>query len=190
MLQKQIWNMGNPKNFANIILSFIVFISCNRPVKGPNGVVYKSAAQYNDYIVSRQTSLMKNVESFGEMAQKSLDSAGLMLISFKKETDKMIIELKGMPPHFKRDSSFRDAAIHSFIFYKRVFANDYKRILEIGKEGTESTNEGTAEIDSIVNKITREEEDFGKAFLNAQQNFADNNNMKLIANNAQKKIDK
>ncbi|MGB3004867.1 MAG: hypothetical protein WBC06_00040 [Chitinophagaceae bacterium] len=181
--------MNKQNSFAVIFFAVIVLLACNEPVKGPNGVVYKSAVQYNDYIVNRQTLLMKNVVAFGEIVQKDLDSAGIMLTSFEEQTDKMISELKGMPS-YKKDSSFRDAAIRSFIFYKQVFSNDYKRILEIGKEGTGGTEESGAEIDSIVEKITREEEDFDKAFHNAQKDFADKNKMKLIDNSVQKEINK
>ena len=175
--------------FVVFIFAVMALSACNKPVKGRNGVVYKSAVQYNDYIVNRQTTLMKNVVAFGEMVQKDLDSAGIMLSSFEEQTSKMIADLKGMPP-YKKDSSFRDAAIRSFVFYKKVFAEDYKRILELGKEGIGSTEEGSAEINNIVEKITKEEENFYKAFHNSQKDFADKNKMKLMDNNVQKEIDK
>jgi hypothetical protein len=45
----------------------------------------------------------------------------------------MIIDVNGMPP-YKTDSSFRNAAIASFTFYKRIFGNEYKQIINIRKE--------------------------------------------------------
>lgn len=57
--------------FVVFVFAVMALSACNKPVKGRNGVVYKSAVQYNDYIVNRQTTLMKNVVAFGEMVQKA-----------------------------------------------------------------------------------------------------------------------
>lgn len=79
---------------------------------------------------------------------------------------------------------------HSF-FIKKYLQKIIKRyFLELGKEGIGSTEEGSAEINNIVEKITKEEENFDKAFHNSQKDFADKNKMKLMDNNVQKEIDK
>jgi len=176
------------KNLFCILFIATGFAACNEPVKGRNGVVYKSASQYNDYIVSRQTSLMKNVLEFGEIAQKNLDSAGKMLDGFVKETDGMITEIKSMPS-YKGDSSLRNAAINSFNFYKKVFGNDYKQILAMRKERADATEEGAAAINRIVEQLSQEEEKYDKTFHDTQVDFADKNNMKLIKNKMQKKFE-
>jgi hypothetical protein len=174
-------------NIFLVALLLPLFYSCNRPVKGDNGVTYKSPVQYNDYIVSRQTKLMKNVLSFGETAQTDIDSAASMLGGFAKETQSMIQEIKGMPP-YKGDSSLRDAAVRSFTFYKRVFEEDYVDLINIRKK-EDITEDDMAEMNRIVDKISKEEEGFDKAFHSAQNDFAKKNNMKLRENEMQKKID-
>jgi hypothetical protein len=172
-----------------LLLAFATFVivSCNKPVKGTNGVTYKNPVQYNDYIVSRQSQLMQKVIDFGKAAETSLDSAENLLRGYVKETDVMIGELKGMPP-YKNDSTLRDAAIRSFSFYKRVFAQDYMDIIAIRKKDN-ITDSDVSEMGRIVDKITREEEGFDKAFHNAQRDFAERNNMKLRENEMQKKVD-
>jgi hypothetical protein len=170
------------------ILVFSI-IACNQPVKGRNGVTYKSAVQYNDYIVGRQSKLMQHVLDFAKAAASDLDSAGKMLAEYTSETAATVEDIKGMPA-FKGDTSLRDAAVRSFSFYKNVFQNDYTRILQIRKKGDEMTSEDMEEMQRIVDKITREEEGFDKSFHNAQKNFADKNNMKLAENEMQKKFDK
>jgi hypothetical protein len=175
-------------------LFFVVTIvaclaACNHPVKGRNGEVYKSAVQYNDYIIGRQTTLIKNVLELSTIAQTDLDSANRMLDKYVMETDSMITDLNGMPT-YKGDSSFRDAAIASFSFYKKVFVNEYKQLINIRKNGGDTTEDGISEMNRIVGDISREEEKYDKAFHNAQKNFADKNNMKLAENEMQKKIDK
>jgi hypothetical protein len=165
-------------------------LSCTEPTtKGKNGVTYKTAVQYNDYIVSRQSKMMQNILDFAKAADANLDSAEKMLAGYVKVTADNVEEIKGMPA-YKGDTSLRDAAARSFAFYKNVFQNDYSRILEIRKKGADMTNEDVEEMQRVVEKITREEEGFDKTFHNAQKNFADKNHMKLMENEMQKKFDK
>lgn len=173
--------------FAVIIAAYV--LACNQPVKGKNGQVYKSAVQYNDYVIGRQTILIKDVMEMSKIAQTDLDSANKMLDLFVVETDSLITDIKGMPP-YKGDSSFRDAAIASFSFYKKVFGNEYKQLLSIRKDGGDATEEGVTEMNRIVDNISREEEKYDKAFHNAQKGFADKNHMKLGENEMRKKLDK
>jgi hypothetical protein len=177
--------------YVSIVIIVLVcsFIACNQPVKGRNGVSYKSAVQYNDYIVSRQTTLMQHVLDFAKAAETNLDSAERMLTKYTDETAKTVEEIKGMPA-YKGDTSFREAAARSFNFYKDVFQNDYTRIIHIRKKGDKMTNEDIEEMKKIVEKITRVEEGVDKSFHNAQKNFADKNNIKLMENEMQKKIEK
>lgn len=174
--------------FFSVIL-FSVISSCKQSsVKGKNGVTYKNAIEYNDYIVNRQTKMMKSVVEFGKVADISLDSAGLMLKQSVRDAEKMIAELKGMPP-YKGDSALRDAAIASFSFYKKVFEKDYVDILNIRKKGQENiTEEDVAEANRIVEKISKDEEVLDKAFQNAQKDYATKNKMKLVNNSAQKEL--
>ncbi len=51
------------------------FTACKETVKGKNGVDYKSASEYNEYIVNRQTDLMQKIIEFGKVANVSIDSA-------------------------------------------------------------------------------------------------------------------
>lgn len=170
-----------------LLAVLLVFIACNKPVKGPNGITYKSAVAYNDYIVGRQSTLIKNVLKFGEAAKVNLDSAEALLDKFIPETEKVITELRGMPL-WKGDSSLRNAAVQSFTFYKRVFEEDYRRILAIRKDENAGEDE-IIELNAIIEKISKEEEKFDKTFRNAQKDFAQKNKMKLIENDLQKKID-
>ena len=174
------------KIFFILILS-AGFIACKQSVKGTNGVTYKNPVQYNDYIISRQTGLMKKIIAFGKVAQINPDSADKMLDSYIVETDQMITEIKGMPP-YQGDSSFRNAAIHSFTFYKKIFEEDYKQILALNKSEESGTEEGAAKANSIVEKISKEEEGYDKDFHNAQEEFARKNKMKLIENTVQKEL--
>lgn len=178
-----------------LFLSAILFaglVACKQSssVKGENGVTYKNPVEYNDYIVNRQTDLMKKVVEFGKVADVSLDSAEALLKKSVRETAKMIEEIKGMPA-YKGDSALRNAAVNSFSFYKKIFEKDYMDILNIRKKGEENiTEEDVAAANAIVEKISKEEEGLDKAFKNAQQDYAEKHKMKLMNNKAQKDIEK
>lgn len=177
------------KQFFVVLLASLVIISCGESAKGKNGITYKSAVQYNDYIVNRQTTLIKNVMEFSKTADINIDSAEAKLKTYVKEAEVMIEELKGMPP-YKGDSSLRDAAISSFQFYKKVFEKDYMDILQIRRKGYDITEEDAANANSIIERISKEEEGYDKRFHEAQRNYADKNNMKLTDNKMQKELDK
>jgi hypothetical protein len=175
------------KKIFFLLAAVLSFTACRQSAKGTNGVTYKSPVQYNDYIVGRQTTLMKNIVDFSKASQVDLDSAEQMLDGYVIETSTMINDIKGMPP-YKGDSSLRDAAVRTFRFYKKVFEDDYKQIIRLNKEGESLTDEGAAKVNSIVENISKEEEKLDKAFHNAQSEFASKNNMKLMENSMQKKV--
>jgi hypothetical protein len=166
-----------------------VTVSCkSKPAKGANGITYKSAVEYNDYIVSRQTTLMRNIMSFVEAAQNDLDSAERLLDKYVRQTGTMISEIKGMPP-YKGDSSLRDAAASIFGFYQKIFDRDYRDILHLRNEQEGTSTEIEERIQEIVKRVEEEEKGYDTRFQNAQKAFARKNNMKLIENEMQKEFD-
>ncbi len=175
---------------AAFLLPGILFLfACTQPVKGRNGITYKTPADYNDYIISRQTRLIKNIITLGRVAGTYVDSAYGMLDTFTADASRVIDEIKGMPP-YREDSAFRDAAIRSFGFYKKLFDESYKRILIIRQQGGDETEEGSREILDITDKVKREEESLDKQLHNAQTGFAEKYHMKMRPNTIQQEIDK
>jgi hypothetical protein len=175
-----------------LLLSVIIvfsFIACRQSVKGENGVNYKSAVQYNDYIINRQTRLVKQVLDINRIADLSIDSAELILTQSSNDAKKMIAEIQGMPA-YKGDSALRDAAAKMFIFYIDLFENDYMDIFHILKKGKENISaDDKEEFNRIIESINKKEEGLEKAFHHAQKNFAEKNRMKLIQNKAQQDIE-
>jgi hypothetical protein len=176
--------------FQVLLLIIITAVAaCKEPVKGKDGKVYKNAVEYNDYIINRQSVIMQDVIDFLKVSETNLDSARKMLNDYTVKIEKMAEEIKGMPP-YKGDSVLRDAAVGSFEFYKKMFQNEYKQIIDIRLSGNDQTEDAEAEMNRIVDKITVEEEKFDKAFHNAQSDFARKNNIRLSENDMQKKFDK
>jgi len=63
-----------------------------------------------------------------------------------------------------------------------------EQILALNKSEESGTEEGAAKANSIVEKISKEEEGYDKDFHNAQEEFARKNKMKLIENTVQKEL--
>lgn len=166
-----------------------ILVSCKQDQpRGANGITYKNAVEYNDYIVSRQSRLKKNIMSFVQVAQSDLDSAERMLDIYVKETGTMVTELKGMPA-FKGDSTLRDAAVSIFGFYRKIFDKDYRDILHLRSEQDGTNPEIEEQIQRIVKKVEEEEKGFDERFQGAQKAFARKNKMKLIENEMQKEFE-
>lgn len=179
------------KNLFLLASLLFVLAACNtqEKVKGANGETYGTAVQYNDYIVNRQVSLMKSVMQFAAVAQKDLDSAERLLDRFIIETSVMKKEIEGMPA-WRGDSTLREAAIRTFGFYYRAFADDYKLILHLKMEQDGTNSEIENQINSIIQKITEEEKIVDARFQEAQKKFARDNKMKLQENEMQKEFER
>lgn len=177
------------KTLLLLLMPAAILLACKTEQrKGANGIVYKSAVEYNDYIVGRQTTLMRNIMDFVKVAESDLDSAEKMLDKYVKETGAMITEIKGMPP-YKGDSTLRDAAVGIFGFYKKIFDKDYRDILHLRSEQDGTSTDIEDRIQQIVKNVEDEEKGFDNRFQSAQKAFARKNNMKLIENEMQKEFD-
>ncbi|MEO5948396.1 MAG: hypothetical protein ABIP79_16380, partial [Chitinophagaceae bacterium] len=156
------------KKLAFVLIAAVGFMACNSPEKGENGVTYKTPVQYNDYIIGKQTILLERIMKFADAAKIDLDSADKLLDKYSAEAAVMIKDIKGMPA-FKKDSTFREAAVNSFTFYKKAFDDYYKQIIRIRKEGAADAND---QLNKVLEKLTAEEKRVDYAFRINQQSFA------------------
>lgn len=81
------------------LLLIVLFAACKQTVRGKNGIVYNSPSEYNDYIISRQTAIIKNILALGNSAESDIDSAYGMFDKYTNEASAVINEIKGMPPY-------------------------------------------------------------------------------------------
>ena len=183
-------NINYMKKLLIIVAALAFLGSCKTAVKGKNGVEYHNATEYNQYIVERQQKIMEYVlKMVDDFKIGNYEGASHIIDECIPAIDKAASEVEGMPA-WKDDTELRDNMLNLFKFYKKAFGTDYKRMIEIKKQSTPPTPDEQRELEEMVNRITTEENTLDRKFRNSQTEFANKNNMKILENDLQKKIDK
>ena len=110
----------------------------------------------------------------------STDSAQAVLQKSSRITGEYLTDLSAMSD-FKGDTAFRNAAVNSFTFYKRIFDNEYKTLLAIDAKGNKASGADVQQAQGITQSLTAEEAELDKRFANAQRDFAQKNKLSLDA---------
>ena len=157
-----------------------IALSCNTAPDstGRNGAIFKTAADYNDYIISRQMDIVSIIDQFAAASAVSTDSAQAVLQKNSRIAGEYLADLSAMSD-FKGDTAFRNAAVNSFTFYKRIFDREYKTLLALNAKGANASKEDLQTIQQITKAVTAEEGELDKRFANAQRDFAQKNKLQL-----------
>ena len=165
------------KIFVLLCSAALFFTACTPPVKGKNGVTYKSAIQYNDYIIDKQSVVIDLIDGFNESSDSSIAGISSFIDDAVAKINKIIADVEGMP-EWRSSPVLRDKAVTMFKEYKSMFAVSYKRMLAISGDG-EITTQEEKELKDIDVEIERDVTAVEDAFLIAQKEYASKNNMKL-----------
>lgn len=163
--------------FVLLCLAALFFTACTPPVKGKNGVTYKSAIEYNDYIVDKQSVVIKLIDEFNDSSDSSIAGIGSFIDDAAAKISKIIVDVEGMP-EWKSSPVLRDKAVAMFREYKLMFAVSYKRMLAISSDG-KITPEEEGELKELDENIEHDVSAVEDAFLVVQKKYASENNMKL-----------
>jgi hypothetical protein len=138
-----------------------------------------SADDYNDKIVREQIAILKSNLNFSKLLSSSdIKGARKALNDTKIQCESSIEILSTMEP-LNGDSKFRDKTLELFRFYKRIFTNDYKTVLDI-IAAPPATQEGIERIYAITAAITLEEEKLHKELKEEQFAFAKKHRMAIV----------
>lgn len=122
--------LSSEKDIFSVILVFflITFISCTH--SDHSRIVFKSAAGYNDYIITRQKELIDDVNMVNLSGEHNYPLAIKMVDTLLAHSTQNLKEIKLLSP-FKNNSSFKEVAIDEFNFYNKIFAPYSIKLLEI-----------------------------------------------------------
>lgn len=133
--------------------------------------------EYNDFIIGQQMKISDELKIFSNIlsdVSKSKEDAKGQLVNLKNAAENAIdnvSNLNKMDPDF----DLRDNAVSLFKFYLKTIENAYVELVdEYFSEYPSEEN-----VKEIFRKITAEEEEYDKAFLSAQEDFAEYYNFTL-----------
>ena len=164
-------------------ITFVWFVAaCNTPppATGRDGIKFKTPVEYNDYIISRQLKIVALIDQFANASNVSIDSANAVLERSGTAASSYLEDVKGLTS-YNGDTAFKNAAVNSFSFYKRIFEQEYKELLDINAKEEKITQEDRDRAITITQAITAEEAELDKRFINAQKDFAQKNKLELDA---------
>jgi hypothetical protein len=143
---------------------------------------------YNEFIIARQGKIVGQILSVADTMVKDARTAESMLREGVLIADSALADLERLGS-FKGDTAFRNAARASFRFYRRLFASEYPKVIRI-RHGHDSGEQHTyMALNSIRLALEKEEAELDKRLGNAQAGFAKRNNMPLLQNGVQGKMD-
>ena len=169
------------KNFWKIfgLLTVILsFVACQK----------QSPAEYNDNIVKQQIAIIKKMTVLkNSINDYNILPADVAIENMNKAYDSLIFQIdtstkavKAMDP-FKKDSTFKNAALDLFDSYHNVAVTKYKRVIELYKLPTNMFTEvESQELDSLKNQAAAEIDEAFAKFSEVQNDFAQKNNLNLI----------
>lgn len=151
---------------------------------------FKTATEYNDYIVSLQNRIGEKMISFNsevssEMA--TLESVNVELKVLIIGTENVIKEIEKLPA-YEKNTSLRNAAKDLFKFYEKTIKEDYTRMVNI-IYNSELTDADYAELQTILEKVTNEEKVYDQRFQSEQEQFASKYGFTLEKNELQEELD-
>lgn len=153
-----------------------------------SALVFSSSVRYNDFIINSQTDVYKKIVELVNCMETCDDK------ELKAKYDEFGDEAKDALKQVKRltdfngNTEFRDKATDLFNFYIEVYENAYKELIDMIIKGDISKKD-EARMNKIVEEVSAKETKLDAAFQAAQQKFADENDMQIIENEIQKKID-
>lgn len=152
---------------------------------------FKTAVEYNDYIVAEQDKIGEKIMEFNTLIE-DLNSTKELANNKIQEVLKVIkssIAAIEKLSDFEGNKELRQTTLDLFKYYEKCIGVYYVEIINI-IYAAELTDDSTVQLQKIMDKITSEEKILDENFSKAQNNFAKAHNFQLIDNELQKEIDK
>lgn len=146
------------------------------------------AIEYNDKIIDEQSKIILLTLEVVEFMDTDLDKSEKKRLEAVKQIDKSILVIEQMGA-FEGNNELRSSSLELFKFYKKIFAEEYKVILDILKKGENITEEDITVISEFYNTISEEEFILDEKLEKAQGQFAEKYGFEIEENELQEEID-
>lgn len=159
----------------------VVVYGCNGESSG--------AIQYNDSIINQQSNVVnKMMELVDTFKRKDHAEMTGKLIELNQTLDQSITAVKAMDG-YKGDTSLRDAILELMTFYKEIFSNEYKDMIDIIGSDVPPSADDISRLQEIQEDVSSREKVLDNKLSQVQKAFADKYNIMIKKNELQKKID-
>ncbi len=156
--------------------------------KSDNQLTFNDAESYNNYIINNQNKVIQKILELSATFDTGSDEqirAKYKEFGESVETAKKEIEKLGA---YEGNTEFRDAALDLMNFYKEIYENQYKKLIDIVIKGENATEADLQELNKIVEEVSAKEAKMDQKVAEAQNKFARDNNMTIIQNELQDDI--
>lgn len=166
------------------IILFIVFCSFwgifnLSAQKNNNPPEFKSAIDYNNYIISEQEKVLAGMNKLSKAVENdSYNDMDNALDTLKIQSKKSLKVIKGMGI-YNNNTEFRDAAVNLFSFYFKISKKEFKTMVKILKKGDKISQKDIDVINDMNRIISEKENVLDTSFSEAQQKFAKENNFSI-----------
>jgi hypothetical protein len=169
-------------NLVFAVVATLVIASCGSKSGSDNTsdkLTFASAADYNDFIIARQTGITDKYNSIiGSLDVNNFTDAKTKLPELTTECTNAIDTLNTLDA-YNENTAFRDAAIKLFTHYKDYSEKGLKEQLDLMSKD-DYTPEDRDKVNKIDEEFAKTEEGLYNALMDAQNKFAADNNMQII----------
>jgi hypothetical protein len=140
---------------------------------------FKTAVEYNNYIVALQTKVGESISNFSKAVESmDLSRSTTLRENIVAVANDGLVKLKSLPA-YKGNSSFKNASIRLFEFYKSCAQTEYKELVSLILGDQQKLAVSTERVNQLVAEITNKEKKLDESYLSEQKQFAKDNDFGL-----------
>lgn len=162
------------------ILTVLFLFSCEIP----SG---QTALEYNDSIIEEQNKIMTCMLESTNCFDADLSTCDALRMKTIAQCDASISVVEAMPD-YDGNIRLRDGAVALFKFYKDMYENTYKEMIDIVMKD-DITEDDIARLTVLEQQMTQKEVVLDEELDQAQQEFARTNDFEIGVNELQEEID-
>lgn len=177
------------------LLSILFFLFAATTMSHAQQTNFKTAIDFNDYIVGLQDSIGYGILAFNKiienntLSKSEMNSQALAQLEKIKKTTRSVTAALGKATPYKGGDALKTAALNLFNFYYKTMDVEYKQMVVL--LGAETyTDAIIKELTEIQERIVNSEKGYDFEFGDAQKKFADLYHFSLDENQLEKEINK
>lgn len=147
-----------------------------------------TALEYNNKIVDEQNKIITKILAFYDATAAGKETSEKLRKEASEQCKTSLKVIKALPD-YEGDTRLRDAAVELLLFYQTMADKSFVEMMTIIEKGENITSEDLILLEKIESDITKKEVILDDQLAAAQEAFSKKNNVTLVDNEIQQKID-